>query len=188
MPSITAAPTTFTSDPSAGTVAWSSPGLAAASDDLYAIASLGPLESTQRLKGLGADLAIPAGATILGVEVLVEATADTLSGAAFEFAEVSLVVGGSITGENRGGQALGGGEDGDGTLVFGGPTDLWGLALTPAQVAAADFGAVVRVAETTGAIEGLASVSVDHVQVRVHYAVRALVSRISIGVAIGVGL
>ena len=68
MPSITATPATFTSDASAGTVAWSNPSRALASDDDYTVASVGPLESTQRLRGVAADFgAIPEGSAVVGI-------------------------------------------------------------------------------------------------------------------------
>ena len=95
MPSITQTPATFTSDPSAGTAAWATPTGALASDDSYAVASVEGLGSSQRLRGVGPAFAgIPAGSAIVGIEVLVEAAADTSGGAVFEFAEVSLVVAG----------------------------------------------------------------------------------------------
>jgi hypothetical protein len=188
MSSITATPATFTSDPSAGTVAWASPTRALTSNDNYTVASVAATESTQRLRGVGADFSgIPAGATIVGVEVLVEATADTSGGGVFEFAEVSLVVAGSVAGANRGGAVMEDGGDSDTEYVFGGTSDLWGLSLTVAQVQAADFGCVVRVAETGGEIEA-AAVSVDHVQIRVHYATPVWASRMSTAIGIGIGL
>ena len=58
---------------------------------------------------------------------------------------------------------------------------------TLALVQAADFGCVVRVAETGGGTE-LASVSIDHVEMRVHYAQPSGVSRTSISLGIGIGL
>jgi len=188
MPSITQTPATFTSDPSAGTAAWATPTGALASDDSYAVASVEGLGSSQRLRGVGPAFAgIPAGSAIVGIEVLVEATADTSGGAVFEFAEVSLVVAGSVAGSNRGGAAMQDGGDSDPVYAFGGASDLWGLTPTLAQVQAADFGCVVRVAETSGGTE-LATVSIDHVEMRVYYAQPSGVSRTAISLGIGIGL
>jgi hypothetical protein len=188
MPSTIATPQTFTSDPSAGTVAWASPTRALTSNDNYTVASLAANESSQRLRGVEADFSgIPANAAIVGIEVRVEATADISGGGVFEFAEVSLVVAGSAAGDNRGGAVMEDGGDTDSLYTFGGAADLWGLSLTVPQVQAADFGCVVRVAETGGEIEA-AAVSIDHVQIRVHYSERSAASRTSLAVGIGVGM
>ena len=188
MRSATQTPATFTSDPSAGAAAWATPASALASDDTYTVSSVDGLGSSQRLRGLGPAFAgIPAGSSIVGIEVLVEASADFSGGAVFEFAEVALVVAGSVAGSNRGGAAMQDGGDSDIAYTFGGESDLWGLTPTPAQVQAADFGCVVRVAETSGGTE-LATVSIDHVEMRVHSAQPSGVSRTSISLGIGIGL
>jgi hypothetical protein len=188
MPSAIATPQTFTSDAGAGTVAWASPTRALTSNDNYTVASVAATESTQRLRGVAADFSgVPAGAAIVGIEVLVEATADTSGGGVFEFAEVSLVVGGSVTGANRGGAVMEDGGDSDTVYSFGGASDLWGLSLTVPQVQAAGFGCVLRVAETGGEIEA-AAVSIDHVQIRVHYSEPVAKSRMSIAIGIGIGM
>lgn len=129
MRSATQTPATFTSDPSAGAAAWATPASALASDDTYTVSSVDGLGSSQRLRGLGPAFAgIPAGSSIVGIEVLVEASADFSGGAVFEFAEVALVVAGSVAGSNRGGAAMQDGGDSDIAYTFGGASDLWSLA------------------------------------------------------------
>lgn len=74
---------------------------------------------------------------------------------------VKLVVGGVVSGSNESGGAQWS-EDGE-TKVFGGPTSLWGLTPTPAQVNADDFGVVLSAVITSG------TARVDEVSARIFY-------------------
>ena len=69
----TASPTSCVNDTSIGTIAWSNPGNALASDNAYATASnVKNNASTNYLKCTGYGFAIPAGSTINGITVYVE--------------------------------------------------------------------------------------------------------------------
>ncbi len=65
-------PGTVVSDPGIGTLAWSSPGNAAASDDIKAFAPVGVAAPSQLLKATDFGFALPPTAVINGIEVLVE--------------------------------------------------------------------------------------------------------------------
>ncbi len=142
-------PATIGDDASLGTVAWSNPGNAGASDDARAEAALAANETSHALKGTNAGFAIPSNATVSGLKVQIEArtgasVSPSLSarlvkaGSAVGTPAVTAMTGGSV----------------DTVYTLGGSTELWGTTWTAAEVNAADFGVQVwagaSVAETIG--------------------------------------
>ena len=164
MPSVTSSPATITSDASAGTTAWTNPGNAAASDNVYATVSLASLVSSRRLNSQGYTFsAIPEGAVPVGFVVSPEGKCASDTSA---YEEVSLVVDGVVAGEDKGtGQVL---TTSDATTNFGGATSMWTLAPRLSQVKSPTFGNVVRIVETG---EG-DTASIDHVPMTVYYEMR----------------
>jgi hypothetical protein len=134
-------PGTLADDASIGSTAWSSPGNAGAADSAYATATSSGSTPTHYLKGTNFGFAVPTDGTetIVGVLLEVFCKAD----AAATAHDVRMVVGGSVVGNNQAttaGLSTGAG----GTLSYGGTNSLaaWGVAPTPAQVNATDFGFV----------------------------------------------
>ena len=161
-------PATFTSvEHAAGDVAWSGAANAGASDDSRAVASVGSDGFTQRLQGTALGLAVPADATIDGVELVVEGGADGGS-TAFLDALVRLLKAGAVDGDDR--SVASHWSATERVVAYGGPTDLWGLALTPADVNATDFGAAIRWRRDGTSAK---TARVDHVQLRVHFTAAA---------------
>ena len=161
-------PATFASvEHAAGDVAWSGVANAGASDDSRAVASVGSDGFTQRLQGTALGLAVPAGATIDGVELLVEGGADGGS-TAFLDALVRLLKAGAVDGDDR--SVASHWSATERVVTYGGPTDLWGLTLTPADINAADFGAAVRWRRDGTSVK---TARVDHVQLRVYFTAAA---------------
>lgn len=151
----------------AGDVAWSGVANAGASDDSRATASVGADGFTQRLQGTALGLAVPVGVTIDGVELVVEGGADGGS-TAFLDALVRLLRAGAVDGDDR--SVASHWSATERLVTYGGPTDLWGLALTPADVNAADFGAAIRWRRDGTSVK---AARVDHVQLRVHFTATA---------------
>lgn len=144
-----------------GTVVWINPGRVTAEDGSTATAAVGMSATSHCLQGTAFAFSIPAGATVNGILVEVKRSS-SVSGATDS--KVQLVKGGAISGANRAtGAAI------PAALTYGsygGPSDLWGLAFTPADINNATFGAVYQALGTGGL--GV-TVSVDAIRITVYY-------------------
>jgi hypothetical protein len=147
-------------DAAVGSVAWTSPGNITADDGVRASVALGSsLVASHWLTATNFGFAVAG--VILGVTVEVErsSTSSTTDNS------LKLIKGGVI----------GGTDHADGVTVYpavdtiksyGGPADLWGLALTPADVNASNFGVALQVIDvSTGS-----TARVDFVRMTVEYA------------------
>lgn len=150
-------PGTVASDNSAGTVAWSNPGNAAASDDTYATATLTTGQDTERLKATNFGHALPGLASPIGVIVEVEAKAD---GAGVVDVEVELVIAGTPTGTTlHKSMEL---TTSDETIVYSHSVSDWGVpSLSPTDVNNSGFGCIIRYQNNSSSTR---TVSVDHVR------------------------
>jgi hypothetical protein len=147
-------------DASYGTKAWGADASNVTADDSsYAVAASGS-GNTYYLKGMNLGLSIPAGATIDGIEVRVEAG----EGAGASTLERVRIVkaDGTIGATERGeGAAL----DGVETLyTYGGASDLWGESWSSTDTNDADFGFAVSFNQNFAGIT-----AVDYMQVKIHY-------------------
>lgn len=107
---------------------------------------------------------LPADAEIKGVEVDVERSVDTGSDLTDDL--VQLVVGGSLTGDNKATATAW--PTTEAVANYGGATDLWGTGgLTRTQVVASDFGVEIRATKGTSVTDIQARI--DHVTITVHY-------------------
>ena len=103
------------------------------------------------------------GATVVGIEVLIEGNADDATPANRDI-DVSLTKDGSTpVGTPKTDQTLNQGSDT--TITLGSSSDLWGTTWTEAEVESANFGIII--ARSSAAAAG--EVAIDHVQVRVHF-------------------
>lgn len=153
--------TSFSNDNFVGTVAWSNPGNAGASDDVRAVATMpSGTNITQGLKVLGFLFTIPAGATITGIEVRYERSCSDGSNGLDNL--LKIVKNGSVVGTakfNAGAWA-----STDEVMTLGGPTDLWGTTVTPVEANAADFGVVLSAAGTAAV-----DLRIDVIDMKVYY-------------------
>jgi hypothetical protein len=144
MPSDARVAGTIANDNSIGVAAWSGLTNIASSNNVDATVTNSPGDISQYLKQTNYPFSIPAGALIVGIEVYIEHRANG-SGRTEDYA-VYLVKGGVISGTNK---AVAGSWPGSDTgRTYGGPTDLWGLTLTRADVLSSDFGCVISTQET----------------------------------------
>lgn len=135
-------------DASVGDVAWSNPSQATVSDELYASAYL-TAQDSQYLFATDPsfDRSIPSTATITGVHIFINGN-DSGASRDVTISECKLVKGGAVVGDSQSASEILGGIVGTALMneaVYGGESNLWGTALTPTDVNAADFGVAIRV-------------------------------------------
>lgn len=154
-------PGTIVSDGSSGwTTAWTNPGNAASSNNSYAVAACGTADGTEYLLATNFGFEIPAGATINGVVVEIEAD----SAAVGMCDTVALLKSSAPASSNYG---TGSPPSGDGVYdSFGGVADLWGTTWSVAEINDSGFG--VALVYITSEFDA-ATFSVDHVRITVHY-------------------
>lgn len=150
-----------------GMVSWSNAGNITVDSSSIASAT-GKDWPSHYLRGTNAplDALLPANVDILGVEVRIRRLSG-LSARPVRDNAIQLVVGGVEAGDNN--AVIGvNWPISAGTVDYGGPTDLWGLALTRSQVAASDFGVSIQ-AGAGGGGSGSRPAEVEAVWLRIHY-------------------
>ena len=145
-----------------GTVAWGTPTQVYTSNNSYAQASMGPEELSVWLRTTTYGFAIPAGSTIDGIKARFEKRAQTAL--QIKDWDVKLVKAGSEQGDDKGSAAWW--TTTDTYVVHGGAGDLWGLAWTPADINAGNFG--VSISARNNDLSPRYAL-VDHVQIKVYY-------------------
>lgn len=164
MPSDARVASTVANDNSIGVAAWTGLTNIASSNNVDATVTNSPGDISQYLKQTNYPFSIPAGSIILGIEVYIEHRANG-NGSTEDYA-VYLVKGGVISGNNK---AVAGSWPGSDTgRTYGGPTDLWGLTLTRADVLASDFGCVIATQETEDKSDN-DTARIDVSTIRVYY-------------------
>lgn len=160
-------PGTISSDSSVGTVSWSNPSNAGASDDSDATATSGSTATTHYLWSVGFGFSIPGGSTIDGILVEIEKQSGSSPFGNIKDSTVRLIIGGSLSGDNKANTGISWPTT-DTYTSYGGASDLWGLTPTVSDVNGSDFGIAISGQIT---ISGPASItgSVDHVRITVHY-------------------
>ena len=140
---VSASPQVTADSAAFGSVAWAPGNLPSGG---YAAVNMPASITSHYLEATGFGLAIPAGATIQGIAVTI-ARAATVSNDIFD-AQVRLLQAGVVAGsDHRNGVAWpGNGLYSPVNAAYGGPTDLWGVTWTPAQINATGFGVAVSVA------------------------------------------
>ena len=157
MPSATASPGTVASDATFGTPAWTNPGNASASDNVYATNSLA-LNNSQYLKATNFGFAIPNTAVVLGITASIERKA---TGTVTD-TRVRLVKAGTIQATDKSAGAAW--PASDTVATFGGAADVWSGSFFGVDVNSSGFGVVFSCGSS-----GAATPSVDHISVTVTY-------------------
>lgn len=136
-------PGTWASDNAIGTVAWTNPSNALIADDTRAVASAVAASAiTQYLKGTmsGNVFDVPAGATIVGIELAIEKSAQNAS--SIRDNVLRLLIGGVISGNDKA-DTTNSWSTLDTVVTYGTPSDLWGLTPAPSDINATNFGFVL---------------------------------------------
>lgn len=151
-------------DATVGTRAWTTPNNARFSDDATAsISAMVSGEESHYLLASNFGFDIPAGAAITGFTVQAERRASGSFNVVDNY--VRIVKGGNIGAQDR---ATGPAWSGfDSTSSYGGASDTWGLAFTPDDVNASNFGVAFSARYAAGAA-GNGYAYVDQIRVTVH--------------------
>ncbi len=162
-------PTVAADDASTGTLAWTAPNNALLSDNVYANANSSTTQNTHYLKLTGYGFTIPAHARIDGVEIRIERS-QTVAGSNWQDniagLGVVLVLGGVIQPQANGKNSPAVYAATDEVLTYGGPTDAWGAALTPAIINGATFGVAYSARHVTSAAS---TAQIDVITITVYY-------------------
>jgi hypothetical protein len=169
--STTRSASTFANDNAIGDIPFDNPGRAVSSNNSYADAdALAVLfaGTTQYLKATNFGFTIPTDAAICGVVVEIERTdGGFLSiGTGIRDNQVSLVIGNSVTGNNK--AAAGNWGTADTYVTYGGSGDVWGTTLTPAIVNSSNFGVAIS-AKFNGIAALVPSADIDHIRMIIYY-------------------
>jgi hypothetical protein len=145
-------------------VAWSNPGNIVSDNGSNATASLPKGDSSTRLRATFSTSLVPAGSTIDGIEVRIQASVNTGS--------ADTGIDEIIVGKSNGtlGNDLGNGATITTTptnYTFVSSTELWGLSRTAAEINSGTFQFLASF--VNGAISGTRIVSVDVMSVNIHY-------------------
>lgn len=159
-------PDSGTDDSAVGTTTWSNPGNITADGDVYATTAGTGGAQSHYLKALDFDFAIPTGATIDGITVAIARKSSQNGALRYTYDNtVKLVVGGSVTGDNKAATTTKWPTT-EAAASYGGAADKWGLTPSVAQVNGTDFGVVLAV-NNYGAAG--ATASVDSITITITY-------------------
>jgi hypothetical protein len=151
-----------------GTISWSNPGNITAAGSPYATAALTVSATSEYLEGTNYGFSIPTNATIQGIQVTINRRSSaSTAGYSINDVTVSLIKGGTITGNNKATStdwptSLG-------TASYGSASDLWGTTWAPADINASDFGVALSVVNQSTI--GSRTATVDYMQISVTYTV-----------------
>lgn len=156
---------TISDDSAVGTLTWSNPANGGADDASYATAATTTTATTHYIKFLNPGFSIPAG-TINGISITVNRKASSDGGRHVRDITVSLVIGGSVTGDNKADTSTNWPTT-DGDKTYGGSSDVWGASPTVSQVNASNFGFVLSAEITSSVVTTTAYV--DYASISVTY-------------------
>ena len=146
-----------------GTFAWTNQGLITAADASNATAVFTGSTTSNYLRGTNYGFAIPTGAIINGIVVVINRMTSATNGGRFTRDNIlRLVKNGTIIGNNKAVTT-------DWTLTlatasYGSPTDLWGTTWLPSDINNSNFGA-----EISAIANNNLTASIDYIQITVHY-------------------
>lgn len=181
---LTGGPAAAANDTSAGVSAWLNPSRATSDDGQYSYAVGFDGDSTYYLVLTGFGFLVPPGATVTGFTVQVNRHAEATS-ASVQDAEVRLVYGGAVTGDNKGDLNTNW-PTSAATASYGGASDKWSLSPTPSGVNASDFGVALR-ADFVGGSDSVEA-RVDWVKVTAHYSLGGVAASQTRMLLLGVGV
>lgn len=159
---VVASPGGNTSDPSIGTISWTL-GDTLNSNNSYATVTLNNNGISHYLWTNNYGLSIPAGATILGIQVEVERKCSETTNC--RDTSVRLIKGGVIGGNDKA-DASTDYPTTDTYKSYGGASDLWGQSWTPADLNSSNFGVAFATQNVSGNSN---TISVDHIKVTIAY-------------------
>jgi hypothetical protein len=163
-------PAAGSDDSAVGTLAWTNPGNITASDDTYATAdtSSNITYVTHYLKGLTYGFAIPAGATIDGITVIIHRKSSQAGAVrCTKDSRISLVKAGVVETADKA-DTVTKWPTSEGTASYGGAADLWSGTWTATDINDANFGIVVS-ATLVQTLDSAVHASVDTITITIDY-------------------
>lgn len=142
---------------------WTNAGNALSSNNSYATVSLTGNERSDYIECTNYGFAIPTNATIDGIVVSIERKASDTS---IQDRRVRTIKGGNYSNDNLATSTAY--TTSDVIEAHGSATALWGETWTDADINASNFGAALSV-ETSANVGTARTVSVDHIEITVHY-------------------
>lgn len=133
-------------DATVGTVSWNNPGNVTAEDGVTADCATQNSAQTHYLKATNFGFAIPAGATITGVKAEFKTKCTVSFGSPIMTISIKLVKGGTISGTDKA-DSVAWNSSTLTWMAIGSASEMWGLALTPADCNASNFGFVLSAKE-----------------------------------------
>lgn len=159
-------PSSVVDDSSYGTIAWSNPSYAQASDDQWAQApNNSSPAATHYLKATDFGFSIPSGATIDGILLQIERHKGNLD---VKDARVRLVKGGVVQSAEDKADTVNSWPTSDTYKSYGGSSDLWSNTWSPSDINSSGFGAVLS-AGIAGSLLSSPQAFVDHMCITVYY-------------------
>lgn len=166
----------FANDATVGTLTWSNTANAKTSNNQYATASVSLLAlasvNTEYLTAENFGFALPASATICGIQVDVEYFASGITFLGVTLGSISdnsvkIIQGGVVTGtEHKNGAAWTGTNT---YTTYGSSADMWGVATwLPADINAAGFGVAIS-AKLSALVDVSLTANIDHIRITVSY-------------------
>ena len=164
-------------------VDWANTDNVKASDDVWATSSLNMNEQTETILATNFAFDVPAGATINGILVQVEARTSGLAAGAIREHNLQMYRDGAAVGTNL---KTGGDWSGSWDTVYdsGGSTNLWGTTWTVDQINAVGTGVIFSAKEQN---ENDEIAKVDHIKITVYYTEVPVVG-VGPGVVLGSGV
>lgn len=152
-----------------GAFPWDNTGNITASDNSYSTNTYnGDMGGTgfDYLKASNFGFSIDSGATIDGIEVIIERKD---AGGSVTDSEIKILNGDGSAGVGTTNRSTGAAwPTNDANTTFGSSSDSWGETWTPAKVNSSDFGVYIRPSSAAGF--GQTDIaSVDHVEITIHY-------------------
>ena len=157
-----------------GATTWLTPTQVYTSNNSYADAHMASEGTSYWLRTTSYGFAIPGGSTIVGIEARFEKRAQTAS--TIKDWDVKLVKAGTEQGDDEDNSAWW--TTSDTYVVHGGPAMLWGLAWTPADINAGNFGVSIS-ARNFDVVQPRYAL-VDHVQIKVYYTEPAVTMEVNV--------
>lgn len=148
--------------------AWSNTTNTTASDNSYSTGTLSSGGNSNYLYLSNFGFSIPAGATITGVEAVIERAYTTTGTRTISSARISLQSNTTLIGSN---QTISYPANTDATLTVGGSANMWGATtatLTPAIVNNSNFGVRCRVTASSSG-SGNVTARIDYVTLKIYY-------------------
>lgn len=162
-------PGTLADDAGVGTVTWSNPSNASASDNSRA-SEVAPSATSNSHYLKATNFGFSVSGTIDGVVVEIERSCSAGAGNTVQDSVVKLVVGGSVVGTNKADTVTNWPATGsEAYKTYGSSSDLWGATIADTDVNASNFGVVISAHNQVVSPKSITQAQIDHIRITVYY-------------------